>query len=143
MICIKGVQRKYLKPNRKSRQSIEINSVKTNAVRKKVIIFSATYCPTLPKYQRIINKHWHILNINDIFENQRQIIGGNTIRHNKKLLMVKQNANLCNPCTKSQCLSCQQIPSTTTFGNTQTKKQFDLIYIKVFCKSNYNIYLQY
>ena len=143
MIYAKGVQRKYLKPNRKSRQSREISSVKTNAVRKKVIAFSATYCPTLTKYQRIINKHWHILNINDIFENQRQIIGGSTIRRNKKLLKVKQNANLCNPCTTSQCLSCQQIPSATTFGNTQTKEQFDLIYIKVFCKSNYNIYLQY
>ena len=92
-LCQRGT-RKYLKPNRKSRQSREISSVKTNAVRKKVIAFSATYCPTLTKYQRIINKHWHILNINDIFENQRQIIGGSTIRRNKKLLKVKQNANM-------------------------------------------------
>ena len=72
----------------------------------------------------------------------RQIIGTNTIRHNQKLLKVKQNATKgeCIPCNTSRCLSCQQIIATTTFESTQTKEKFN-IYHKVSCKSNYVIYL--
>ena len=79
----------------------------TNAVRKNVIPFPVTYSPTLPNIREIINKRWHILNINNTFGNVfkatlvldfrknpslRQIIGTNTIRHKQKLLKVKQNA---------------------------------------------------
>ena len=79
---------------------------KTNAVWKNVIPFSVTYSPTLPNIREIINNHWHILNINNTFGNVfkatpviafhrntslRQIIGTDTISHNKKLLKVKQN----------------------------------------------------
>ena len=42
---------------------------KTNAVRKNVIPFSVTYSPILPNIREIINKHWHILNINNTFGN--------------------------------------------------------------------------
>ena len=77
---------------------------KTNAVRKKVIPFSVTCSPTLPNIREIINKYWHVLNINNTFRNvfkatpfiafrkntsSRQIIGTSTIRHNQKLLKVK------------------------------------------------------
>ena len=50
----------------------------------------------------------------------RQIIGKNTIRHEIKLNMTKGE---CIPCNTSQCLSCQQIISTTTFESTQTNEK--------------------
>ena len=93
---------------------------KTNAVRKNVIPFSVTYSPTLPNIREIINKHWHILNINNTFRNVfkatpaiafrkntslRQIIGTNAIRHHQKLMKVKQNVTKgeCIPCNTSRC----------------------------------------
>ena len=83
-----------------------------------------------------INKHWHILNINNKFRDAfkatpiiafckntslrpRQVIGVNRIRHNQKLLTLKQNVTKgeCIPCNTSRCLSWQQIVgTTTTFG---------------------------
>ena len=125
---------------------------KTNAVRKNVIPFLVTYSPTLPNIREIINKHWHILNINNTFGNVfkptsviafrkntslRQIIG-----YNQKLLKVKQNVTKgeCIPCNTSRCLSCQQIIATTTFESIQTKEKFN-IYNKTSCKSKYIIYL--
>ena len=42
---------------------------KTNAVQKNVIPFSVTYSSTLHSIREIINKHWHILNINSTFGN--------------------------------------------------------------------------
>ena len=82
------------------------------------------YVPTLPNIREMINKYWHILNINNAFgavfkatpdiafrknTSLRQIIGTNTIKHNQKLLNVKQNATKgeCIPCNTSRCLSCQ------------------------------------
>ena len=106
---------------------------KTNAKRKNLILlFSVAYSPTLPNIREIMNKHWYILNINNAFGNVfktksviafrkntllRQIIGTNTIRHNQKLLKVKQNMTKGGyiPCNTSRCLSCQQIIATTTF----------------------------
>ena len=51
--------------------NLEISTLlnKTNAVRKNVIPFSVTYSATLPNIREIINKHWHILNINNTFGN--------------------------------------------------------------------------
>ena len=102
---------------------------KTNALQKNVIPFSVTYSSTLHSIREIINKHWHILNINSTFGNVfkatpviafcintllKQIIGTNTIIHYQNLLKVKQNMIkeeyiLCNT---SQCPSYQQIIAT-------------------------------
>ena len=91
---------------------------KTNAVQKNIVLFSVTYSPTLPNITEIINKHWHILNINNTFKNifkatpftafrkntlLRQIIGTNTISHNQNLLKVKQDV------TKGACIPFQYI----------------------------------
>ena len=38
---------------------------KTNAIRKNITPFLVSYSPTLPNIREIINKHWHILNINN------------------------------------------------------------------------------
>ena len=119
---------------------------------------SGTYSPPiLPNIRQIINKRWHILNINNTFGNVfkatpvmafpkntslRQIIGTNTISHNQNPLKVTQNVTKreCISCNTSRLLSCQQIISTTKFESIQTKEKFD-IYHKISCKSNYVIYL--
>ena len=105
---------------------------KTNAARKNVIPFAVTYSPTLPNIREIINKHWHILNINNAFRNVfkatpviafrkntllKQIIGSDTISHKQNLLKVKQNVTEGEyiPCNTSRWLSCQQIIATTKF----------------------------
>ena len=74
-----------------------------------------TYSPILLNIREVINKHWHILNINNTLGNTfkatpviafrkntslRQINGTNTIRDNQKLLKAKQNA------TKGECIPC-------------------------------------
>ena len=89
----------HSKPNRKV-DNLERSTLlkKANPVRKNLIPFSVTYTPTLPNIREIINKHWHILNINNTVRNVfkatlviafrintslRQIIGTNTIRQPK------------------------------------------------------------
>ena len=132
---------------------------KTNAVRKIVIPFSVTYSPILPNIREIINKHWHMLNINNTFANVfkatpviafrkntslREIIGTNIISHNQEPLKVKKSVTKgeCIPCNISPCLSYQQIIATTTFESIQTKEKFNSynIYSKISCKSKYVIY---
>ena len=88
-----------------------------------------TYGPTLPNIRKIVNKHWHMLNINNTFGNVSkatpviafrkntsltQIIGTNTISHKQKLLKVKQNVTKveCIPCNVPWYLSWQQIIET-------------------------------
>ena len=72
----------------------------------------------------------------------KKIIGTDTIRHNQKLLTVKQNVTKgkCIPCNTSRCLSCQQIIATTAFKSAQAKEKFN-IYHKISCKRKYVIYL--
>ena len=47
---------------------------KTNAIRKNVTPFLVLYSPTLPNIREIINKHWHILNINNSSGKQKCVI---------------------------------------------------------------------
>ena len=123
----KGTKKTQLETKSEKVDNLERSTLlnKANAIRKNVILFSVTYSPTLPNIREIINKHRHILNINNTFGNVfkattviaflkntslKQIIGTTTIRHNQKLLKVKQNATKgeCIPCNTSRCLSCQQ-----------------------------------
>ena len=117
------VQWKYhSKPNWKSTQFREINSVKENWCNS---IFSKRYFrPNLPNIRQI-NMHWYIWNINNAFGNvfkstpiiafpKSRITGTNTIRHNQKLLKVKKNANEgvyieYISCNAPKCLLCQQL----------------------------------
>ena len=46
----------------------------------------------------------------------------------------------CIPCNTSQCLSCQQIITTTTFESMKTNDKFN-IYHKISSKGRYVIYL--
>ena len=125
--------------------------------RKDSIPFSVTYNSVLPNIKEIINKHWHILNIDrsfkEIFSRSqlmiafrkntsiKQIIGTNTIRNNQQFLKPTQttHAGQCTPCYASQSLCCQQVLKTTSFTSTQTKETFT-IFRQVTYHNNYVIY---
>ena len=126
--------------------------------RKDSIPFSVTYNSVLPNIKEIINKHWHILNIDSSFKeifnssqlmiafrkntSLKQLIGTNTIRNNQKFLTPTQTttAGQCTPCYTSRSLCCQQVLKTTTFTSTQTKETFTIFH-QVTSHSNYVIYL--
>ena len=91
-----------------------------------------TYNNTLPNIKIILEKHWHILNVNPelkkLFENKsllafrknknlRQLIGGNTIEKNKKLLTTNKFTNgNCSPCfSNSRTLCSKQVIKTVHF----------------------------
>ena len=125
---------------------------------KDSIPFSVTYNSVLPNIKEIINKHWHILNIDSSFKeifnssqlmiafrkntSLKQLIGTNTIRNNQKFLTPTQTttAGQCTPCYTSRSLCCQQVLKTTTFTSTQTRETFTIFH-QVTCHSNYVIYL--
>ena len=100
-----------------------------------------TYNKILPNIQTILKKHWHILNVNPelkkLFENNtllaarknknlRQLIGGNTIEKNKKLLTTNKFTNgKCSPCfSNSRTLCCKQVIKTEHFKSNQTNRTF-------------------
>ena len=98
-------------------------------MRKNIIPVSVKECPTLTDIRDLVDKHLHILNINYKFGNVFKarpvitftaFIGTTTVRHNQKLLKVKQNVTKgeCVPCNTSQCLWYQQIIATITFEST-------------------------
>ena len=111
----------------------------------------------LPNIKEIINRHWHILNIDSSFReifnssqlmiaflkntSLKQLIGTNTIRNNQKIFTPTQTttAGPCTPCYTSRSL-CQQILKITTFTSTQTRETFTIFH-QVTCNSNYVIYL--
>ena len=114
--------------------------------RKDSIPFSVTYNSVLPNIKEIINKHWHILNIDSSFKeifnssqlmiafrkntSLKQLIGTNTIRNNQKFLTPTQTttAGQCTPCYTSRSLCCQQVLKTTTFTSTQTRENFTIFH---------------
>ena len=121
------------------------------------LILCVTYNKTLPNIKTILEKHWHILNVNpelkEVFENKpllafrknknlRQLIGGNTIEKNKKLLTTNKFINgKCSPCfSNSRTLCCKQVTKTEHFESNQTNRTFR-IFQKTTCKSNFIIYL--
>ena len=99
---------------------------------KQSIPISITYNRTLPKIKSIVDKHWHVLQVNPELkerfqssptigfrknENLKQIIGSNTTEHNKKL-----------------------IRSTTSFKSHQTNRVFKIFH-NINCKRTFLIYL--
>ena len=103
----KGYTEKIIRNQLEKLDNLERSTLlnKTNPLRKNLIPFSVTYSPTLPKIGKIINKHWHISNINNTFgivfkaptvitfrknTSLREIIATNTINHKQK---VKQNVS--------------------------------------------------
>ena len=75
---------------------------------KQSIPISITYNRTLPKIKSIVDKHWHVLQVNPELKerfqlspiiafpknkNLKQITGSNTIEHNKKLIRSNNKVN--------------------------------------------------
>ena len=110
--------------------------------RKDSIPFSVTYNSVLPNIKEMVNKHWHILNIDSSFKERlnsselmiafrkttslKESIGTNTIRNNQKFLAPTQTttAGQCTPCYTNRLLCCQQVLKTTTFTSTQPRQTF-------------------
>ena len=107
-----------------------------------------TYNKTLPNIKTILGKHWHILNVNPelkkVFENKplfafrknknlRQLIGGNTIEKNKKLLTTNKFTNgNCSPCfSNSRTLCSKQVIKTVLFKSNHINRIF-----RIFQKNN-------
>ena len=75
-------------------------------------------------------------------KNLRQLIGGNTIEKNKKLLTTNKFTNgKCSPCfSNSRTLCCKKVIKTEHFKSNQTNRIFR-IFQKTTCKNNFIIYL--
>ena len=116
-----------------------------------------TYNKTLSNIKLILEKHWHILNVSPelqkVFENKpllalrksknlRQLIGGNAIEKNKKLLTTNKFTNgKRSACfSNSRTLCCKQVIKTNHFKSNETIRKFR-IFQKTTCKSNFIIYL--
>ena len=121
-----------------------------------ILPLSTTYNKNLPNIKSILEKHWHILKVNPEFEqifkvnpmiafrknrSIKDIIGGDTIENNKRMLPAKtKKAGKCSPCFSNKGLCCNHVENTTSFQSSQTKETFN-IYHHVNCKSKYVIYL--
>ena len=104
-----------------------------------------------------MDKHWHVLQVNPELKerfqssliiafrknkNLKQIIGSNTIEHNKKLIRSSNKVNgkssLCLSNTRTHC--CKHIVSTTSFKSNQTNRVFKIFH-NINCKSKFLISL--
>ena len=75
-------------------------------------------------------------------KNLKQIIGSNTIEHNKKLTISNNKVNgKSSPClSNTRALYCKQVVSTTSFKSNQTNCVFKIFH-NINCKSTFLIYL--
>ena len=116
-----------------------------------------TYNNTLPDVKQIINKHWHLLQINSnlrtAFEqepiiahgrnkNLGDLLGSKKILENK--VVHKNNCKkqpLCRTClTGRDNICCPQVLKTNIFKNYRTVKMFKIFH-QLICKSSYLIHL--
>ena len=124
---------------------------------KQSIHISITYNRTLPKIKSIVDKHWHVLQVNPELKerfqsspiiafrknkNLKQIIGSNTTEHNKKLIRSNNKVNSkSSPClSNTRTFCCKQVVSTTSFKSNQTNRVFNIFH-NTNCKSTFLIYL--
>ena len=132
-----------------------LNKVKTSNTER--FLLTVTYNRTLPDLKAIIDKNWHILQIEpklkEIFaeppilafkrnKNLKDIIGGNKVFDNKKMLNVKKfNKRKYQPCFTRSIDSCSiHLKTCSTFRSAFNKNTF-LIRHNVTCKSSCVIYL--
>ena len=133
-----------------------LNKIKASNTER--LPLTVTYNRTLPDLKTIIDKSWHILQIEpklkEIFaeppilafkrnKNLRDIIRGNKVFDNKKILNVEKfNKGKCQPClTRSFNLYCKQLKTFSAFQSDFNKNTF-LIRHNVACKSSCVIFLR-
>ena len=115
-----------------------------------------TYNKALPNLMEIIEKNWHLLQINARITNKfvekpriayrrnpnlRQLIGGHRIERNKVVKKTIKTLGICTPCRSqmgNKC--CKQMKHTSTFRNRHTQKEYQIFH-RVTCKSKNVIYL--
>ena len=145
-------QEAYHKSSLWSRKDLLENKKKKPSSRIPLVV---TYNRTLPRLGPIINKHWHILQLDPKMaekfserpvleyrqcKNLRDLIGSNKISNNK-VVKPTRNPGECKPCLlRSDCQCCKQINKTNTFSSKITKKTFN-IRPNLNCKSSRVIYL--
>ena len=119
------------------------------------IMFITTYNKTNPDFNKIIKKHWHLLQLDPelgkcftdepIFAYRRNktlknLIGGNKFNPNHQTNPTKQTG-LSAPCTAERKLKCcKHIVETTTFKSNVTNKSYTIRH-KANCKSSNVLYL--
>ena len=131
-------QEAYHKSSLWSRKDLLENKKKKPSSRIPLVV---TYNRTLPCLGPIINKHWHILQLDPKMakkfserpvlayrrcKNLRHLIGSNKISNNK-VVKPTRNPGECKPCLlRSDCQCCKQINKTNTFSSKITKKTFNI-----------------
>ena len=116
-----------------------LNKIKTSNTER--LPLTVTYNRTLPDLKTIIDKNWHILQIEPKLKetfaepsilafkrnkNLKDIIGGNKVFDNKRILNVKKfNKGKRQPCfTRSVKLCCKKLKICSTFQSTFNKNTF-------------------
>ena len=156
----RGFKEKFLDTEFQRLSEIETDALltpKSKEKDQKIIPFITTYNKTLSNVKQIINKHWHLLQINSnlrtAFE-QKPFIA---YRRNKNLgdligskkildgsVVPKNNSKkqlYCRPClTRRDNICCQQALKTNTFRSYRTGETFNIFH-QLNCKSSYLIYL--
>ena len=109
---------------------------------------AVTYNRALPDLKTIIDKNWHILQIEPKLKetfaeppvlafksnkNLKDIIMGNMIFDNKKTLDLKKfNKGTCQPCfTRSINICCKQLKTCSTFESAFNKSTFLIRHVKL------------
>ena len=103
-----------------------------------------------------MDKQWHVLQVKPELKERfqssliiafrkkylKQIIGSDTIEHNKKLFRSNNKVNgKSSPClSNTRTLCCKQVVSTTSFKRNQTNRVFKIFH-NINCKSTFLIYL--
>ena len=145
-------QEAYQKSSLWSRNDLLENKKKKTSGRIPLVV---TYNRTLPRLGPIINKHWHILQLDPKMaekfnerpvlayrrcKNLRDLIGSNKISNNK-VVKPTRNPGECKPClSRSDCQCCKQINNTNTFSSKTAKKTFNIRH-SLNCKRSRVIYL--
>ena len=149
----RGFKEKFLDTEFQRLSEVERDALLTPKSKEKdpkIIPFITTYNKTLPNLKQIINKHWHLLQINSnlrtAFEqesliayrrnkNLGDLIGSKKILDGKAVRKNNSKKQLyCRPCVTRRDICCQQVLKTNTFTSYRTFHQLN-------CKSSHLIYL--
>ena len=156
----RGFKEKFLDTEFQRLSEIERDALltpKSKEIDQKRFLFITTYNKTSPNLKQIINKHWHLLQINSnlrtAFEqeplipyrqnkNLRDLIGSKKILDGKVARENNSKKQLyCRPClNRRDNIFCQQVLKTNTFTSHRTDKTFKIFH-QLNCKSSYLIYL--
>ena len=145
--------------NQKSEVTKEVLLIsKQKIVNKQRIPLVLKFNRTLPNIKKVIDEHWHLLQINPKLKNAfqgkpiitykrnrnlKEIIGSNKILNNKVIRKKKAEKKhlFCSSCyARRDNLCCQQKKKTNVFKSCKTGKTYKIFH-QLTCKSQAIIYL--